>query len=102
MNEQQETESKASPKERLVMPHLSGSILEEIHIAIACHQMHTGKPATNIYLGHSEMKRLLAWLEKIRYVKSKSSDDVINGESRAEILGIPVFEVIAEHHCFVA
>lgn len=102
MQEQEQTNETASPVEAVVMPHLSGSILEEIHIAIACHQMHTGKPATNIYLGHSEMKRLLAWFEKIRYVKSKSSDDVINGESRVEILGIPVFEVNAEQHCFVA
>lgn len=81
---------------------LSGSILEEIHIAVACHQMHTGKPATNIYLGHSEMKRLLAWFEKIRYVKSASSEDAIKGISRAEFMGIPVFEVNAEQHCFAA
>jgi len=71
----------------------------EINEALAEFHMKTGKPATNIYLGHSQMERLMRWAKENQYI---SITDMRTGEHRPEVMGLPVFEVNDEHHCFVA
>ena len=54
-------------------------IYEEIIKALAEFHMKTGEPATNIYLGRSEMKRLNQWAKEIQCV---SVGDMMAAENK--------------------
>lgn len=75
------------------------AIHEEIQRAIVDCQMSSGKPAAAIYLGGSQMDRLMRWAKKNDYISDTS---LRTGKHRPEVMGIPVYEVNSENHCVAA
>ena len=77
------------------------AIHEEINRALADCHMNTGKPAKSIYLGRTQMYRLMKWAVENSYITDaeKAKRD---GEHRPEVMGLPVYEVNDDDHCVAA
>jgi hypothetical protein len=74
-------------------------IHDEINRSLTdCHTQ-TGKKATRIYLGKSQMDRLMRWAKENQYVSDTEKRD---GKDRPEIMGCHVYEINSEDHCFAA
>lgn len=74
--------------------------MDKIHIEINealanCH-MKTGEKATSIYLGRTQMDRLLQWAQANNYI---ADTGVYEGDNRPEVMGCFVYEVNSDDHC---
>lgn len=65
---------------------------------IDCHTR-TGGKATRIYLGRSQMDRLMRFAKENQYTADAGKRE---GNDRPEVMGCLVYEVNAEDHCFAA
>lgn len=74
------------------------SIQTEINEALATVHMSTGKPATTIYLGRTQMERLMKWAYENQYIFDPKTAQK-EGEHRPEVMGCLVYEVNADSHC---
>ena len=77
------------------------AIHEEINRALADCHMRTGDKATHIYLGRTQMHRLMKWVAENNYIydAEKAKRD---GDHRPEVMGLPVYEVNDDDHCVAA
>lgn len=69
----------------------------EINLALAECRTLTGEKATRIYLGRSQMDRLMRFAKENQYLADTGKRE---GDDRPEVMGCPVYEVNAEDHCF--
>ncbi len=74
--------------------------MDKIHIEINealanCH-MKTGEKAKSIYLGRTQMDRLMQWAKENQYVSDTEKRD---GKHRPEVLGCLVYEGNDDDHC---
>lgn len=76
-------------------------IHEEINRALADCHMRTGDKATRIYLGETQMLRLMKWAQENAYIADANTAKR-DGEHRPEVMGLPVYEVNDKDHCVAA
>jgi len=77
------------------------AIHEEINRALADCHMRTGKKATQIYLGRTQMYRLMKLAAENNYITNAETAKR-DGENRPEVMGLPVYEVNDDDHCVAA
>ena len=80
---------------------MTSKIHEEINTAIADCYMRTGDGATRIYLGRTQIGRLMRWAAENAYI-TEAETEKREGEHRPEVVGLPVYEVNDDDHCMAA
>jgi hypothetical protein len=70
----------------------------EINEALADCHMRTGKAAAQIYLGRTQMKRLMQWAYENQYIGDPDTAEK-EGRHRPEVMGCLVYEVNDDDHC---
>lgn len=74
------------------------SIHTEINEALAAVHMSTGKAATKIYLGRTQINCLMQWAFENQYIADLKTANK-EGDHRPEVMGCLVYEVNDDNHC---
>jgi hypothetical protein len=74
------------------------TVHEEINRALADCHMRTGGKATRVYLGKTQVFRLMKWAQESGYIADAATAKR-DGEHRPEVMGLPIYEVNDEDHC---